>query len=121
MTYFSERLNKNVFFKFKAITLSESSVDLLIGRETIRESNIFFEIPSQLSATTIVYRAATSKIPQRVIVSGLLASLVVQLAMPQSVNMRLMPFHPGYRIGQIRNQMTQYPRYIYSGVLSLKA
>ena len=88
MTYFSECVNKYIVLQFKAIILTDSSVDLLIGRETIRELNIFFEVPSQLSATTIVYRAATSKIPHRVIVSGLLASLIIQsestsqLAMP---------------------------------------
>ena len=74
MTYFSERVNKYIVLKFKAIILNESSVDVLIGRETIRKSNIFFEVPSQLTASNVVYRAATSKIPHRVIVSGLLAS-----------------------------------------------
>ena len=61
---------------------------MLIGRETIQKSKIFFEDPSQLSATTIVYRAATSKIPQRVIVSGLLASLVIQ---SESTSQLVMP------------------------------
>ena len=53
---------------------------MVIGRVTIRESQIFLELPSQ--------EASTSVTPQRVIVSGLLASLVIhsektsQLAMP---------------------------------------
>ena len=61
---------------------------MVIGRVTIRESQIFLELPSQLASTNIVHRAATSVTPQRVIVSGLLASLIIQsentshLAMP---------------------------------------
>ena len=45
---------------------------------TVRESQIFPELPTQLASTNIVHRAATSVTPQRVIVSGLLASLVIQ-------------------------------------------
>ena len=54
---------------------------------TIRESKVFHELPSQLVSTNTVHRAATSVTPERVIVSGLLASLIQsektsQLAMP---------------------------------------
>ena len=88
LTYFSERLNKNTFLKIQAIILNDSPVDLVIGRQTIRESNIFLELPSQLTSTNLVPRAATLATPQKVIRSGVLASLVLkseklsQLAVP---------------------------------------
>ena len=80
---------------------------MVIGRVTIQESQIFLKLPSQLASTNIVHKAATSVTSQRVIVSGLLASLIIQSEntsqwlcqmMMKSVNMRLVPFHLGYRI-----------------------
>ena len=48
ITYFREDINKNDTFEIKAIILSSSPVDLLIGRNTIKLHSLFEKVPSQL-------------------------------------------------------------------------
>jgi transposase InsO family protein len=48
ITYFREDINKNDTFEMKAIILSSSPVDLLIGRNTIKLHSLFEKVPSQL-------------------------------------------------------------------------
>ena len=50
VSYFSEALNKNDVFLINAIVLESSPVDLLIGKQTIRKTQIFTSVPSQLSS-----------------------------------------------------------------------
>ena len=78
LTFLSERLNKNTFIKLSAIILNESAVDLVIGRKTIRETNIFRELPSQLTSNNLVEKAATEPVVKKTTVYGLLAALVLE-------------------------------------------
>ena len=78
LTFLSERLNKNTFIELSAIILNESAVDLVIGRKTIRETNIFHELPSQLTSKNIVEKAATEPVVKKITVYGLLAALVLE-------------------------------------------
>jgi hypothetical protein len=52
LSYFSEALNKNDVFLINAIILESSPVDLFIyiGKQTIRRTQIFTSVPSQLSS-----------------------------------------------------------------------
>ena len=45
--YFNELLKNVAYFKINAIIL-ESSIDLLIGKKTIKKFDLFNQVPSQL-------------------------------------------------------------------------
>ena len=45
--YFNELLKNIAYFKINAIIL-ESSIDLLMGRKTIKKFDLFNQVPSQL-------------------------------------------------------------------------
>ena len=53
VSYFSEALNKTDVFLIDAIVLDSSPVDLLIGKQTIRKTQIFSSVPSQLSSNSV--------------------------------------------------------------------
>ena len=53
VSYFSETLNKIDIFQINAIVLDSSPVDLLIGKQTIRRTQIFSSVPSQLSSHSV--------------------------------------------------------------------
>jgi transposase InsO family protein len=50
--YFSEKLNKLVSIKINPQVLDFSPIDLVIGRNTIRQYSIFSDVPSQLSTSS---------------------------------------------------------------------
>ena len=75
LTFLSECLNKNTFIKLSAIILNKSAVDLVIGRKTISETNVFHELPSQLTSTNIIEKAATEPVVKKITIYGFLASL----------------------------------------------
>ena len=65
--YYSEKLNKLVSIKINPQVLDFSPIDLVIGRNTIRQYSIFSEVPSQLSllpssSTTDLVLESNSKI-----------------------------------------------------------
>ena len=66
VSYFSEALNKTDVFLIDAIVLDSSPVDLLIGKKTIRKTQIFTSVPSQLSnnSVTATSVAAISEIAE---------------------------------------------------------
>ena len=46
--YFNKLLKKVAYFKINAIILESSPIDLLIGRKTIKNFELFNQVPSQL-------------------------------------------------------------------------
>ena len=53
-------------------------MSLLIGRKTVHETNIFHELPNQLTFSNIVEKAATEPIVKKATIYSLLASLVLK-------------------------------------------
>jgi transposase InsO family protein len=53
VSFFNEALNKTDVFLINAIVLESSPVDLLIGKATIRKTQIFSRVPSQLSSNSV--------------------------------------------------------------------
>ena len=51
--YFSEKLNKIVHIDINAIILESSPIDLIIGRNTLRQHQLFDQMPSQLKLQSI--------------------------------------------------------------------
>ena len=51
--YFSEKLNKIAHFDINAIVLDSSPLDLIIGRNTLRQYQLFDQLPSQLTLQPI--------------------------------------------------------------------
>ena len=46
--YFNELFKNVAYFKINAIILESSPIDLLIGRKTIKQFDLFSQVPSQL-------------------------------------------------------------------------
>lgn len=53
LSYFCPDLNKNFSFKISAYVLKQTPIDLIIGRKTIREMNLFSIFPGQIKSNTV--------------------------------------------------------------------
>jgi hypothetical protein len=53
LSYFCPDLNKNFSFKILAYVLKQTPIDLIIGRKTIRELNLFSIFPGQIKSNTV--------------------------------------------------------------------
>ena len=51
--YFSEKLNKIAHFDINAVVLDSLPIDLIIGRNTLRQHQLFGQLPSQLTLQSI--------------------------------------------------------------------
>jgi hypothetical protein len=63
VSYFSETLHIYVSIELKAIILNSSSIDLVIGRDSIRKYNLFSEIPSQLASPITASTVKLGSVP----------------------------------------------------------
>ena len=65
LSYFCPDLNNHYTFPITAYVLNDSKFDLIVGRKTIRELNLFSRFPDQISAN-----ASSSTIPLAEVLSS---------------------------------------------------
>jgi hypothetical protein len=84
-SYFSKALNKTDVFQINAIVLDSSPVELLIGKQTIRTTQIFYSVPSQLSSHSVTATsvAAISEIAELAILSYCWRAIAPSVALPR--------------------------------------